>query len=183
MKAVFLDRDGTIIVDPPDERVDTEEKIQLFPQTIEALKLLASLDYGVIIITNQAGIAEGRITEADFQRIDDKVLEMLQPSGITILKTYVCPHGPDDSCDCRKPKPTMILQAAKDFDVELTQSWMIGDNQSDIMAGVNAGTKTVLVKTANKPVESPEADYTAINLLEAIQYIATGLYKDLHNIY
>src|SRR5271170_3450713 len=141
MKVVFLDRDGTIIVDPPDERVDTEEKIQLFPQTIEALKLQASLDYGIIIITNQAGITEGRITEADFQRINAKVLETLQPSGINVLKTYVCPHSPEDNCDCRKPKPTMLLEAAKDFDIDLANSWIVGDHESDIKAGLGAGTK------------------------------------------
>jgi D-glycero-D-manno-heptose 1,7-bisphosphate phosphatase len=172
MRVVFLDRDGTIIADPPDERVDTVEKIQLFPQTIEALKLLASLDYGVIIITNQAGIAEGRITEADFQRINTKVLETLQPSGINVLKTYVCPHSPEDNCDCRKPKPTMLLEAAKDFDIDLANSWIIGDHESDIKAGLGAGAKAILVKTANKPEDSEDATYTATNLLEAIKYIA-----------
>jgi D-glycero-D-manno-heptose 1,7-bisphosphate phosphatase len=172
MKAVFLDRDGTIIVDPPDERVDKIEKIQLFPQTLEALKLLAGLDFGVIIITNQAGIAEGRITEEEFKVINGKVLDMLKPTGIKILKTYMCPHGPDDNCDCRKPKPTMILQAAKDFDIDLAESYMIGDHLSDIMAGVNAGTKTILVQTGNTPETSEEATYTAANLLEAVRYIS-----------
>ena len=172
MKAVFLDRDGTIIVDPPDERVDKIEKIQLFPQTLEALKLLAGLDFGVIIITNQAGIAEGRITEEEFEVINGKVLDMLKPSGIKVLKTYMCPHGPDDNCDCRKPKPTMILQAAKDFDIDLANSYMIGDHLSDIMAGVNAGTKTILVQTGNTPETSEEATYTAANLLEAVRYIS-----------
>jgi D-glycero-D-manno-heptose 1,7-bisphosphate phosphatase len=139
MKAVFLDRDGTVIVDPPDERVDTIEKIQLFPDTIEALTLLASLDYGVILITNQAGIAEGRINAVDFERINGKVIEVLEDSGVKILKTYMCPHIASDNCDCRKPKPTMILEAARDFDVDLSQSWMIGDHESDIKAGLNAG--------------------------------------------
>lgn len=174
MNAVFIDRDGTIIVDPQDERVDKEEKIKLFPDTIEALKLLASLDYGVIIITNQAGIAESRITEVDFQRINARVLEMLEPSGIKILNTYVCPHGPDDNCECRKPKPTMILEAAKDFDIDLANSYMVGDHESDIKAGLNAGTKAVLVKTANKPEDSPDATYTAPNLLGAMKYIASN---------
>lgn len=172
MKAVFLDRDGTIIVDPPDERVDKIEKIQLFPDTLEALKKLAELDFGVIIITNQAGIAEGRIDEQEFQRINDRVLEMLEPSGIKILKTYICPHGPNDGCDCHKPKPKLLLQAAKDFDIDLSNSWMVGDHQSDVMAGVNAGTKTILVQTGNTPETSTQAAYTAPHLLDAINYIA-----------
>lgn len=172
MKAVFLDRDGTTIVDPPDERVDRVEKINLFPDSIEALKLLSTLDYGVFIITNQAGIAEGRIDEAKFQAINSKVLEMLAPSGIKVLKTYVCPHGPSDDCECRKPKPTMILKAAKEFDIDLANSWTIGDHQSDVMAGLNAGTKAILVETANVPETSVDATYTAPNLLAAIRYIA-----------
>jgi D-glycero-D-manno-heptose 1,7-bisphosphate phosphatase len=172
MKAVFLDRDGTVIFDPPDERVDKVEEIKLFPQTLKALRRLAALDYGVFLVTNQAGISEGRITEDGFWRIHAKVLEALAPSGIKILKTYVCPHGPEDNCDCRKPKPAMILQAAKEFDIDLKNSWMVGDHQSDIMTGVNAGTKTILVKTANVPVQSDEADFTAPTLLEAVQHIA-----------
>jgi D-glycero-D-manno-heptose 1,7-bisphosphate phosphatase len=172
MRAVFLDRDGTLIIDPPDERVDKVEKIKLFPDSLEALRLLSTLDYGVFIITNQAGIAEGRINEVEFQTINTKVLEMLAPSGAKILKTYVCPHSPHNRCECRKPKPTMILQAAQEFDIDLPNSWMVGDHQSDIMAGINAGTKTILVETANVPESSSEATYTAASLLDAIRYIA-----------
>src|SRR5688500_4062551 len=126
MKIILLDRDGTVIVDPPDERVDTVEKIKLFPETIDALAYLAAHDFGVILVTNQAGIAEGRINEADFRVINNKVLEMLAPSGITVLKTFICPHGPDDNCECRKPKPTLILQAAREFGLDLASTYMIG---------------------------------------------------------
>jgi D-glycero-D-manno-heptose 1,7-bisphosphate phosphatase len=173
-KIIFLDRDGTIIFDPEDERVDKEEKIKLFPDTIEALKYLASNNFSVVLITNQAGIAEGRINLQDFDRINNKVLEMLEPSGIKILKTYVCPHSPQDNCECRKPKPTMILEAAKEFNVDLAETYMIGDRESDILAGINAGAKTVLVKTANKPVEVKEATYTALTLLDAVKYISAN---------
>jgi len=174
MKTVFLDRDGTIIVDPPDERVTSVEKIELFPDTLEALEHLATLDYSVILITNQAGIAEGRINEDDFWRIHNKVLDMLSPSGIKILKTYMCPHGPADNCECRKPKPTMLLQAAKEFDIDLANSWMVGDHESDVKAGLNAGTKAILVKTANKPEDSDDATYTAPTLLDAVKFIANS---------
>src|ERR1700753_2688314 len=122
MKAVFLDRDGTTIVDPPDERVDKLEKIELFPDSLEALKLLSSLDYGVFLITNQAGIGEGRLSEAEFEVINGKVVELLEQPGVKILRTYICPHVAADNCACRKPKPTMILQAAKDFGVDLAHS-------------------------------------------------------------
>jgi D-glycero-D-manno-heptose 1,7-bisphosphate phosphatase len=171
MNTILLDRDGTVIVDQPDERIDGAEKIKLFPDTIEALKYLADHDFSVIFVTNQAGIAEGRITEDEFGVLNGKVIEMLAPSGIKILKTYFCPHRPEDNCDCRKSKPTMILQAAKDYNLNLADTFMIGDRQSDIMAGVNAGAKTILVKTANTPVESKEADYTTPNLLDAVKYM------------
>lgn len=171
MKTVLLDRDGTVIVDPPDERVDKIEKITLFPDTIEALQYLAEHDFAVVFVTNQAGIAEGRINQAEFEVIHKKVKEMLTPSGVTILQTYMCPHGPDDNCNCRKPKPTLVLQALREFNLEPGTTYYVGDRQSDIMAGVNAGTKTVLVKTANVSVESKEATYTAPNLLDAVKYI------------
>jgi D-glycero-D-manno-heptose 1,7-bisphosphate phosphatase len=170
MNVIFLDRDGTVIRDPKDERVDTEEKIELFPDSIEALRYLADHDFGVIFITNQAGIAEGRITREDFDQINNKVLGMLAPSGVKILKTYVCPHSPEDNCECRKPKPAMILEAIKEFNLDPKNLYMIGDRESDINAGINAGVKTILVKTANVPVIANQANYTAPNLLDAVMY-------------
>ncbi|HEY5442529.1 MAG TPA: HAD family hydrolase [Candidatus Saccharimonadales bacterium] len=172
MKAVFLDRDGTMIVDPPDFRVDSISDLHLFPDTVKALKLLATLDYGVFEVTNQAGIGEGRLSQADFERINNAFLDLTEASGIKLLKIYVCPHKVEDNCACRKPKPLMLLEAAKEFNIDLAQSYVIGDRESDIMAGVNAGTKTILVKTGNEPVTSKEATYTAKDLLEAVQYLA-----------
>lgn len=174
MNIVFLDRDGTIIKDPLDERVDREDKIELFSDSIEALKYFADNDFAIIIITNQAGISEGRIDEESFNRIHTKVLEMLAPSGIKILKTFMCPHDPNDGCDCRKPKPKMLLDAAKEFNVDLSSVYMVGDNISDIDAGINAGTKTILVETAtNKKVVAEQATYTAPTLLDAVKYVVS----------
>lgn len=173
MKAVFLDRDGTLIVDPPDLRVDSMSKLHLFPDVFKAMKRLAQLDYKVILVTNQAGIAEGRITEKDFHRLNDIVVELLEPTGVKILKTYFCPHGEDAQCDCRKPKPKMLLDAAKEFKIDdMANSYSIGDRESDILAGVHAGTKTILVKTGNHPVVSDKATYTAADILDAVEYIA-----------
>lgn len=173
MKTVFLDRDGTVIVDPLDLRVDKAGKIKLFPDSIEALKYLADHDFNVVFITNQAGIAEGRLTEVEFWDIHSKVLDMLSPSGVQVLQTYMSPHGTDEVNEWRKPGPGMLLQAAKDFNLDLSQIYMVGDSHSDVLAGINAGTKTILVKTANINVEAPEADYVAPNLLDAVQYIVT----------
>jgi D-glycero-D-manno-heptose 1,7-bisphosphate phosphatase len=173
MKAVFLDRDGTLVVDPPDLRVDSIDKLQLLPTTLAALTKLANLKWGgVFIVSNQAGIGEGRITFDEFQAIEDAFMAMIAATGIEILKTYVCPHKPADNCVCRKPKPFMLNQAAEEFDIDLAQSYMIGDNESDIMAGVHAGTKTILVQTGNEPVVSKEATVTVPTILEAVEYIA-----------
>lgn len=171
MRAIFLDRDGTVIVEPPDERVDRPDKIKLYSTGLEALTLIASLDYEIFLITNQAGIAEGRINEEEFENLNAKVLELVEQSGAKVLKTYMCPHIDSDNCDCRKPKPKMILDAAQNFGIDLSQSWMIGDRLSDVSAGKSAGTKTILVQTTGI-MDAPEANYVAADLLEAAKYIA-----------
>ena len=174
MRAVFLDQVGTVTVGIPTyERVDSLEKVHLLPNSLEALRLLSNLDYGVFFITNQAGIADKLMTMKQFEEINNKVLGLIAPSGIKILKTYLCPHGEKDDCECRKPKPKLLFDAAKEFDVDLTQSWMVGDRVSDVMTGVNAGTKTILVKTGIPTVESEHATFTAPTLVEAVQYIST----------
>jgi histidinol-phosphate phosphatase family protein len=176
MNVVFLDRDGTVIVDPPDLRVDKIEKIKLFDDSIEALKLLADNNIAVVLITNQAGIAEGRLTEEEFWAIHTEVLNQLAPSGVKILKTYMNGEatGPNAS-EWRKPGPKMLLQAAKDLDLDISEIYMVGDNQPDIQAGINAGCKGgILVKTANENVKSPNAVYTASNLLEVAHYVVAN---------
>lgn len=173
MRAVFLDRDGTVTIGTPAyERVDSLDKVQLLPNTLEALKQLTQLDYEVFFTTNQAGIAEGLITLDEFNSINDKALDLIAPSGVNIERTYLCPHGEQDNCACRKPKPKLLLDAAKDYDLDLANSWMIGDRPSDVMTGVNAGVKSILVKSGVPTVESDAAIYTAPSLLEAVQYIA-----------
>ena len=172
-KAVFLDREGTVNVGVPTyERVDRLDKVQLLPNSIAGLKLLANLDYLVFFVTNQAGLAEELITMGGFNEINNKILELVAPSGVKIEKTYVCPHGENDNCECRKPKPKLLFDAAEEYDIDLASSWMIGDRPSDVMAGVNAGTKAILVLTGVPTVECDQATATLPSLLEAVQYIA-----------
>ncbi len=153
------------------------KKIELFPDSIEALKHLADNDFGVVLITNQAGISEGRITQEAFWTIHNEVLRQLSPSGVKFIKTYMNGEaaGPN-ATEWRKPGPKMLLQAAEDLDLELKDIYMVGDNQSDIDAGINAGCKgSILVKTArNKIVESPNAIYSAPSLLDAAHYIVAN---------
>jgi D-glycero-D-manno-heptose 1,7-bisphosphate phosphatase len=142
MKAIFLDRDGTLNVGIPKyERVDSIDKVELLPHVIEGLSLLATLDYGVFIVTNQLGLAEGRITREEFDAINARTIELITASGIKILETYVCPHGKESTCECKKPKPGMLLDAAKKYSIDLKKSWMVGDRITDVETGINAGTK------------------------------------------
>lgn len=177
MKVVLLDRDGTVIVDPPDLRVDKVEKIELFPDSKEGLKYLADNGFAAIFVTNQAGIEEGRLTEDEFWQIHKEVLRRLEPSGIKILKTYM--NGEmkrPDNTQWRKPGPKMMLQAAEDFKLDLSQIYMVGDARTDIQAAINAGCKGgILVETATgEKVVSPVAVYSAPTLMDAVKYIVAN---------
>lgn len=174
MKIVLMDRDGTLIVPPEDRRVDSPEKVKLFPDTLEAMKLLANNGYKVIIVTNQSGISEGRFTSEEYSKINQHFVDLLAPSGIEILKVCTCPHRRADNCECRKPKPTMILEAAKEFGFDPKDCFMVGDRQDDIDIAKNSGAKAVLVKTGDFPVDGADATFVAENLLEATEFIISN---------
>jgi histidinol-phosphate phosphatase family protein len=174
MKTVLMDRDGTLIVDPPDLRIDSVVELKLFPDTIESLKYLTEHGFSIIVITNQAGIAEGRYTKAEYQAMHDYFLKMINLSGITVLETYMSPHEQASTNPWRKPGPGMLFQAAKYFDLNLGELYMVGDRRSDILAGINAGAKTILVQTGNDHVVAPEATFVAPNLLAAVKYIVAS---------
>ncbi len=171
MKYILLDRDGTIIRDPADLRVESEDEIEFFHDTLKSMKLLAENDYAVVMITNQAGISEGLIDAAEFDRINNKVIDMMGRSGVKVLKTFMCPHSVDDGCECRKPKPKMLIDAIKEFELKSSEIFMVGDRKSDIEAGLAAGCKTILVKTANEVQPETGADYTVDSLFDAVQII------------
>ncbi|NQV13929.1 HAD family hydrolase [bacterium] len=138
-KALFLDRDGVV-------NVERNYTIQIEDfQFIEGIHALCSefqeRGYLIFVITNQAGIARGYYTEAEFQQLTDWMLEAFESNGIHIEKVYHCPHHPDfgGDCECRKPNPGMILQAKFDYNLDLAKSILIGDKESDLQAGRNAG--------------------------------------------
>ena len=135
-KAVFLDRDGTINVEK--NYLYKIEDFEFLPGVIEGLKLLQDAGYLLIIITNQSGIARGYYTEEDFNRLNNWMLNQLAEYGINITKVYYCPHLPDATvkeyridCECRKPKLGMYYQAIRDYDIDLGQSYAIGDKIRD----------------------------------------------------
>ncbi len=169
-RAIFLDRDGTIAIDVPYCR--RPEDLKLFPNTAKAIKLLNEHGYKVIVVTNQSGVARGYFNEETLDRIHQKMRRELAEEGACLEGIYYCPHHPDDNCECRKPKPKMILQAAKEHDIDLEQSFMVGDTAMDIKAGQNAGCRTVLL-SSNTAESEPEAspDYTAPDFYAAALWI------------
>ena len=175
-KAVFLDRDGVIIEE--EHYLSDPEKIKLISGAAAAIKRLCDAGFMIVVTTNQAGIARGYYEEADAIRVNERIRELLAADGVRIDGIYLCPHHPDHSgeCDCRKPAPGMLLQAAKDLDIDCSISYMIGDKMSDIGAAEAAGCAgSVLVMTGHgKEYEAAArktGQITALSIVEAVDHI------------
>jgi D-glycero-D-manno-heptose 1,7-bisphosphate phosphatase len=154
-KAVFLDKDGTLIPDIP-YNIDTS-KITFTTGAFEALHLLQEQDYLLVIVSNQSGIAKGYFTEEAFRQVPLYFIERFLQEGLLLSGFYFCPHYPGAAveayatdCDCRKPQPAMLLQAAAELNIDLRQSWMIGDILHDVEAGNRAGCRTILLNNGNE---------------------------------
>ena len=145
-KNIFLDRDGVINQKPPDkDYVKNWSEFNLLYGAIEAMRRLTQKGYDIYIVTNQRGIARGMMDEQDLRMIHDKLKEELEKHGARIKQIYYCPHGQDDGCECRKPKPGLLFRAASEHNINLTKAIFIGDDESDLQAGDTAGCKTILV--------------------------------------
>ena len=153
IKTIFLDRDGVINKD-----INYLHKINDFEfidGIFDACLHFQSLSYKIIIITNQSGISRGYYTESDYQKITQWMLNQFKYKNINILDIFHCPHGPDSNCDCRKPKPGMYLKAKAKHNTDMEKSWMIGDNERDIIAANSAGIdNTILVRSVHRIEES-----------------------------
>ncbi len=169
-KAVFLDRDGTLIEEV--NFLHRLEDLRYFAFTDEAVKRLKEKGFLVIVVTNQSGIARGKYTVEDMHRIHEQIQTDLTEK---LDAFYFCPHMPDAGCRCRKPRLGMIEFALNDFPIDLKDSWMIGDKVLDVELGLNAGLKTALVRTGygeNHQHELPRCpDLIAENLLAAVEKI------------
>jgi len=152
-KAVFIDRDGTLI--DFKDRIYKIKDVKLIPGAAEAITKLNDKDYKTIIISNQAVVARGMCSLEDVISLNEYLVNLLKDNGATIDGVYFCPHHPTvgkDSeytrdCDCRKPKIGMLLEASNEHDISINNSYVIGDNTSDIEMGKRAGCKTILVRT------------------------------------
>jgi D-glycero-D-manno-heptose 1,7-bisphosphate phosphatase len=169
-KAVFIDRDGTLIEEV--NFLHKVEELRFFPFTVEAIRLLKENGFLVVVVTNQSGIGRKIFEEAAMHEIHEKIQADLTDK---LDDFYFCPHLPTDGCACRKPNLGMIEAACANFPIDLENSWMIGDKAIDVETGFNAGIKTALVLTGygQKTVQSLERnpDVIAENLLEAVKTI------------
>ncbi len=176
-RAVFLDRDGTIVRGV--EYLRTPEELELLPNAARAIKRFNEDGYLTIIITNQSGIARGFFTEERLAEVHSRLLGMLSEEGARIDAIYYCPHLAEGTveaysidCQCRKPRAGMLQRAATEHDIDLSTSIMIGDTPADVMAGKAAGCRTVLVQTHGDGFDMPEEpDYTAKDLLAAVALV------------
>lgn len=144
-RAVFLDRDGTIMEDA--NYVGDVERVVVIPGAAAALRRLLEAGYKLFIITNQSGVGRGYFTREAVESIHAHLDEYFGRHGVRFDRYYVCPHHPEDNCDCRKPKPKFLLDAAREYGLDLANCFMIGDRTSDIQAGINAGVTAILVLT------------------------------------
>lgn len=145
-RAVFLDRDGVINRNRDDYVKDVDE-MEILPGVPKAINLLNTVNFKVVIISNQSAVSRGLITIEKLLEIHEFLKKELLQNNAKIDGIYFCPHRPDDSCECRKPKPTLILKAAKDLGINLSESYMIGDRESDMIAAEKAGVKFIPIET------------------------------------
>ena len=179
-RAVFLDRDGTVIQDVG--YLDECDRIKFLPKVGKAIKLLNESGFKVIVITNQSGVARGYFTEETVKEINEYIHESLAEQGASIDMVYYCPHHIEGiieeyrrECYCRKPDPGMIEEAAREFGIDLENSFVIGDKISDIEAGRRAGCKTILLASEDLPKNGKEtviiSDHIALDLYEAVKWL------------
>jgi D,D-heptose 1,7-bisphosphate phosphatase len=179
-KAVFLDRDGTIVEDSG--YINSPHQLKFIPGAIEAIKKLNEAGYKVVVITNQSGVARGLITEDMLQTIDKTMHKWILSGGAHLDGLYYCPHHSEhghypykQECECRKPHPGLIKKAQKDLDIDLSQSYMIGDHATDIEAGQRAGVKTIFILSGHGAKEKDnlksQPNYSTSDLLAAVKWL------------
>lgn len=179
-KAVFLDRDDTLIQDPG--YISHPDQVHLLPGAAAALMQLKKMGYQLILVTNQSAIARGIISEERLEQIHNRLKTLLGEEGVALDAIYYCPYHPDGvipkfrkESDLRKPNPGMLLKAANEMNINLNHSWIIGDSYRDVAAGMRAGCKTILIDSASKaPMRKPSdpvPDHKAVNIRSAVNIV------------
>lgn len=178
--AVFLDRDGVLNVYLPGDYVKSPAELRLLPGIGKAVRRVNEADIPVFVISNQQGVAKGLMSDADLAAVDAALHEGLKAEGGHIEKSYYCPHASSALCECRKPQAGMLLQAARENDLDLSRSVFIGDTETDAQAARTAGVKAFVLVLTGKHIDPAVAsnldrfpippDYTAADLSEAVDW-------------
>lgn len=176
-RAVFLDKDGTLVDDVP-YNVDPE-RISLAPGAATALPRLQRSGFRLVVVSNQSGVAREIFSESALEAVRIKLAELIKAAGARLDGFYCCVHGPGDGCGCRKPEPGLLHQAARELSLNLDACWLVGDILDDIEAGRRAGCRTVLIDNGNETEwrSSPgrQPHFIACDLDEASQYITASI--------
>lgn len=172
-KAIFIDKDGTLIHNVP---YNVNPDLIRFEKTaFESMYLLQQQGFLIIIITNQPGIALKYYKEEDLKQVEDTISKLLLKNKVTLQGFYYCPHSAESECACRKPRPGLLKKAANDLQIDLSQSWMIGDILNDVEAGNRSGSKTILIDNGNETEwvvgNQRTPDFIVKNLHEAAEII------------
>ncbi len=180
--AVFLDRDG-VLIENRAEYVRDWSQVSVYPKTHFSLKGIQNAGYKIVIVTNQSAVGRGLITLETANDINQRLVELIRQNGVQVDGVYLCPHRPEDDCDCRKPKPGMLLQAARELSLDLSRSWLVGDAWSDMLAGHAVSLRgEILVKTGrgldqlnlSRP-EGLNSCFIAEDLPEAVRIIGSKI--------
>jgi D-glycero-D-manno-heptose 1,7-bisphosphate phosphatase len=170
-KAIFLDRDG--VINKEKNYLYKKEDFEFIDGVFDACKYFQKLGYQLIVVTNQSGIARGYYQEEDFHNLTQWMLGQFTNQGLRILDVFFCPHGPESTCSCRKPKPGMFIEARGKYNIDMKNSWMIGDKEADVRAANAAGIEnTILVKTGHDIDEAnSDAKFILKSMHDTIQII------------
>ena len=148
IKTIFLDRDG--VINKEVNYLHKIEKFEFIDGIFDACLYFQNLKYKIIIISNQSGISRGYFNENDYKNLTEWMLRQFDKNSISILDIFYCPHGPESKCKCRKPEPGMFIEAKTKHNINMRESWMIGDSETDIQAANNAGiSNTILVRSGH----------------------------------
>ena len=171
IKTIFLDRDG--IINKEVNYLHKIDEFEFIDGIFDSCLFLINLGYEIIIITNQSGIARGYYTERDYQNLTQWMLRKFNEKNIKILDIFHCPHGPDSTCFCRKPQPGLFLVAKSKYNIDMKKSWMIGDNERDILAANSAGISNtiLLIDNHSKVITESKSDFFIYSVKELIEVI------------